>query len=89
MIKSKRQQKLEQKQLQSRRTKSSSFATKTPFRDAERNFKSRLPQPDFSKVIDFDNLENCLDEIKDKVIEVELTADLGEECENLFGKYQD
>ncbi|KAF0511022.1 Alkylated DNA repair protein alkB-like [Gigaspora margarita] len=89
MIKSRRQQKLEQKQLQSRLNKSSSFATKTPFRDAERNFKSRLPPPDFSSVIDFYNLENCIDEIKNKVIEVELAVDLGEECENLFGKCKD
>ncbi|CAG8450777.1 6123_t:CDS:2 [Cetraspora pellucida] len=51
--------------------------------------KSRLPPPDFSKVIDFDNLENCLDEIKNKVIEVELATDLGEEYENLFGKCKD
>ncbi|CAG8469313.1 7830_t:CDS:2 [Cetraspora pellucida] len=42
-----------------------------------------------NKVIDFDNLENCLDEIKNKVIEVELVTDLGEEYETLFGKCKD
>ncbi|CAJ0761156.1 7898_t:CDS:2, partial [Entrophospora sp. SA101] len=44
--KSKRQQKIAEKL--SKNKQSSNTSTKTCFRDAERNFKSRLPPPDFS-----------------------------------------
>nr|CAG8625977.1 14091_t:CDS:2 [Entrophospora candida] len=44
--KSKRQQKIAEKL--SKNKQSSNTSTKTCFRDAERNFKSRLPPPDFN-----------------------------------------
>ncbi|CAI2174970.1 19639_t:CDS:2 [Funneliformis geosporum] len=86
--KSKRQQKLAQKQSQ---LKPSTYTTQTPFRDAERNFKSRLPPPDFSNVIDFYNLDQCNDELKNRIIKIELKVELGEngESENLFGDYKE
>ncbi|CAG8540555.1 3894_t:CDS:2 [Funneliformis caledonium] len=85
---SNRQQKLAKKQS---RLKPSTYTTQTPFRDAERNFKSRLPPPDFSNVIDFYNLDHCNDELKKKIIKIELKAELGEneERENLFGDYKE
>ncbi|CAG8554009.1 10479_t:CDS:2 [Paraglomus occultum] len=85
--KSKRQEKLARKQLQSRLDKSS-FATKTAFRDAERNFKSRCPPPDFTNVIDFYNTENCNEEIRREIVEVELSCDLGNENNLFFEKSQ-
>jgi hypothetical protein len=88
---SRRQQKLAQKQIQS---KSFTYSTQTPFRDTERNFKSRLPPPNFDNVIDFYNLDQCNDEIKNKIVKVELKIELGkddveeerEEKENIFGE---
>src|SRR6185369_14031844 len=85
--KSKRQEKLAQKQLQYRLDKSS-FATKTAFRDAERNFKSKCPPPDFANVIDFDNTENCSEEIRREIVEIELSCDLGNENNLFFEKSQ-
>src|SRR5688500_12344648 len=89
--KSKRQQKLAQKQSQSRQSKSFTYSTQTQFRDVERNFKSRSPPPDFSNVIDFYNLDQCNDEIKNKIIKIELKVELGEneEKDNLFGDYSE
>ncbi len=89
--KSKRQQKLAQKQSLSRQSKSFTYSTQTPFRDAERNFKSRSPPPDFSNVIDFYNLDQCNDEIKNKIIKIELKVELGEneEKDNSFGDYNE
>ncbi|CAB4422914.1 unnamed protein product [Rhizophagus irregularis] len=88
--KSKRQQKLEQRQSQS---KSFTHSTQTPFRDAERNFKSRLPPPNFDNVIDFYNLDLSSDEIKSKIVKIELKVELGkdddEEKENIFGDYNE
>ncbi|CAG8464511.1 7084_t:CDS:2 [Acaulospora colombiana] len=85
MQSSKRQRKLIRKQLQYRNAQSSTYSTNTPFRAAERNFKSRLPPPDFNNVIDFYNIDNCCEEIKSKIVEVELKADLDEEYGELFG----
>ncbi|CAG8499270.1 3770_t:CDS:2 [Diversispora eburnea] len=66
------------------------YATKTPFRDAERNFKSRLPPPNFSNVIDFDNIDGCSVEIKNKIVQVDLSHDLGkEEYKELFGQFDE
>src|SRR5438552_850298 len=87
MQNSKRQRKLIRKQLQFRSAQASTYTTKTPFRDAERKFKSRLPAPDFSNVIDFSNIDNCSDDIKSKIVEVELNIDLGEEYGKLFGRF--
>jgi hypothetical protein len=88
--KSKRQQKLEQKQTLS---KSFTHSTQTPFRDAERNFKSRLPPPNFDNVIDFYNLDRSSDEIKNKIVKIELNVELGKEEEeekrNIFGDYNE
>ncbi|EXX51942.1 uncharacterized protein OCT59_023028 [Rhizophagus irregularis] len=88
--KSKRQQKLEQRQSQS---KPFTHSTQTPFRDAERNFKSRLPPPNFDNVIDFYNLDLSSDEIKSKIVKIELKVELGkdddEEKENIFGDYNE
>ncbi|CAG8568010.1 10641_t:CDS:2, partial [Acaulospora morrowiae] len=84
---SRRQKKLARKQLQYRNAQASTYATRTPFRDAERNFKSRLPPPDFSNVIDFSNIDKCREDIKSKIVEVELKVDLGEEFEKLFGRF--
>ena len=87
---SKRQQKLAQKQSQS---KSFTYSTQTPFRDSERNFKSRLPPPNFDNVIDFYNLDQCNDEIKNKIVKIELKVELGKddekEKENIFGDYNE
>ncbi|RIA92841.1 hypothetical protein C1645_691274 [Glomus cerebriforme] len=89
--KSKRQQKLAQKQSLS---KSFTHSTQTQFRDAERNFKSRLPPPTFDNVIDFYNLDQCSDEIKNKIMKIELKVELGKEDEseekgNIFGDYNE
>lgn len=91
---SKRQQKLAQKQSQS---KSFTYSTQTPFRDSERNFKSRLPPPNFDNVIDFYNLDQCNDEIKNKIVKIELKVELGkegeeeekEEKEDIFGELKE
>ncbi|KAI8150075.1 hypothetical protein BJV82DRAFT_503313 [Fennellomyces sp. T-0311] len=52
---SRRQQKILERQKQEaadRKQKSTSYVNQAPFRYAERNFKSRVPPPDFSKVVD-------------------------------------
>ncbi|RHZ77078.1 hypothetical protein Glove_186g49 [Diversispora epigaea] len=90
MQKSRRQKKLERKQLQCREAQATNYATKTPFRDAERNFKSRLPPPNFSNVFDFDNIEDCSAEIKNKIVQVDLSNDLDkEEYKKLFGQFDE
>lgn len=90
MHKSRRQKKLERKQLQYREAQAATYATKTPFRDAERNFKSRFPPPDFSNVFDFDNIDNCSAEIRSKIVQVDLSHILGKENEyqELFGQFE-
>ncbi|KAI9493648.1 hypothetical protein BDB00DRAFT_763199 [Zychaea mexicana] len=58
---SRRQQKILEKQKQEaahRKQKASSYVNQAPFRYAERNFKSRVPPPDFSKVVDLDHRDS-------------------------------
>lgn len=58
---SRRQQKIrekEKKAVAEQKLKRESYVNQTPFRDAERNFKSRFPEPDFSKVIDLETVQD-------------------------------
>ncbi|KAG9293657.1 hypothetical protein G9A89_018994 [Geosiphon pyriformis] len=86
MYTSNRQQKIAYRQSTAQKSNSTQFTTQSAFRDAERNFKSRLPEPDFSRVIDFDRLNqdderyNNYDQEKNEkeIIKFELRCDLGE-----------
>ncbi|CAG8474315.1 9866_t:CDS:10 [Ambispora gerdemannii] len=87
MYTSKRQQKIAERKKsahKSKLTSTGSYSTQTAFRDAERNFKSRLPEPDYSRVIDFDQIENINSDGYDEFIKVELDCDLGEKCHEIF-----
>ena len=58
---SRRQQKILERQKQeaaNRKQKTSSYVNQAPFRYAERNFKSRVPPPDYSKVVDLHHYDS-------------------------------
>ncbi|KAI9021723.1 hypothetical protein CLU79DRAFT_702891 [Phycomyces nitens] len=85
---SKRQQKIlerQKRQYAERKEKPGTYVNQTPFRYVERNFKSRVPPPDLSHVVDFVNLENNRKEIKDDIVEIHLTNDL-RSLSTLFGE---
>ncbi|CAO3647810.1 unnamed protein product [Mucor fragilis] len=74
-FKSRRQQKIwekQRKEAEAKKKTSTSYVNQAPFRYAERNFKSRVPPPDFSQVVDFEKRH----EHGDMIVPVQLTDDL-------------
>ncbi|ORY02811.1 hypothetical protein K493DRAFT_207828 [Basidiobolus meristosporus CBS 931.73] len=80
-FRSKRQEKLALKNAQSNK----SFVNQTAFRTAERAYRTRIPPPDFTNVIDFANLERNTQENLDRMVKVELKHDLAA-LSPLFGE---
>ncbi|KAJ8658257.1 alkylated DNA repair protein AlkB [Lichtheimia ornata] len=74
LMSSRRQRKiLERQQLKAAQLKqdTKTYVNQSPFRYVERNFKSRVPPPDYSKVIDLHQHPN-----HDKALQVDLACDL-------------
>lgn len=88
VFKSKRQQKIwerERQEVESKKKDTSSYVNQAPFRYCERNFKSRVPPPDFTHVIDFNNLPGKhTKENLESIVPIKLTYDLSQ-LSNLFG----
>lgn len=85
-FKSRRQQKIwerERKEAEAKKKTATSYVNQAPFRYAERNFKSRVPPPDFSQVVDFQKLQDH----SDVIVPVQLTDDL-RRLSSVFGKYE-
>ncbi|KAG1473558.1 hypothetical protein G6F56_000885 [Rhizopus delemar] len=87
-FKSKRQQKIwerERQEVESKKKNASSYVNQAPFRYCERNFKSRVPPPDYSQVIDLGDLPGKHNpEILNELVPVKLTQDLSQ-LSSLFG----
>ncbi|KAI9477842.1 MAG: hypothetical protein EXX96DRAFT_595453 [Benjaminiella poitrasii] len=77
----------QRKEVENRKKSPTSYVNQAPFRYAERNFKSRVPPPDFSQVVDI----TCLDDGHDKndnykdVVAIELSHDL-KQLSSVFGE---
>ncbi|KAI8636313.1 hypothetical protein BD408DRAFT_355921 [Parasitella parasitica] len=79
-----RQQKIwerERKEAEAKKKTAASYVNQSPFRYAERNFKSRVPPPDFSQVVDFEKIEDH----SDIIVPVQLTEDL-RRLSSVFGR---
>ncbi|GAA5815660.1 hypothetical protein MFLAVUS_009173 [Mucor flavus] len=78
-FKSRRQQKIwarEKREAEKKKQDAKTYVNQSPFRYCERNFKSKVGTPDFTNVIDFNNLESNTKENKDNIVPVQLTDDL-------------
>lgn len=87
-FKSRRQEKIwlrQKKQVEEKKKSAKTYVNQAPFRYAERNFKSRMPPPDFSNVLDFEELGYSQDEKYNTVVPVPLTHDL-RKLSNVFGE---
>ncbi|KAK9765532.1 hypothetical protein K7432_006072 [Basidiobolus ranarum] len=80
-FKSRRQEKLALKNAQSNK----SYVNQTAFRACERIYRTRLPPPDFTEVIDFENLASNTQQNLDRIVKIELKHDLTE-LSPLFGE---
>ncbi|OAD78707.1 hypothetical protein PHYBLDRAFT_99020, partial [Phycomyces blakesleeanus NRRL 1555(-)] len=76
----------QKRQYAERKEKADTYVNQTPFRYVERNFKSRVPPPDLSHVVDFNNLDNNLKRINDEIVELHITNDL-RSLSSLFGEH--
>ncbi|KAG1236466.1 hypothetical protein G6F68_005948 [Rhizopus microsporus] len=90
IFKSKRQQKIwerERQQVEKKKRNANSYVNQAPFRYCERNFKSRVPPPDFTHVIDFSNLPgNHTKENLESIVPIKLSRNLSE-LSDLFGDH--
>lgn len=87
-FKSRRQEKIwlrQKRQVEEKKKSAKTYVNQAPFRYAERNFKSRMPPPDFSDVLDFDELGQSTEEKYKTVVPVPLTHDL-RKLSNVFGE---
>ncbi|KAI8876631.1 hypothetical protein K501DRAFT_261852 [Backusella circina FSU 941] len=87
VFKSKRQEKiwLNQKRFNENKKKDQkTYVNQAPFRYCERNFKSKVPPPDFTNVIDFKKQTHNTIENQDRIVSVELKHDLAD-LSSLFG----
>lgn len=79
-FKSKRQQKIwerQRRQVEEIKKSKQSYVNQAPFRYVERNFKSRVPPPDFTQAVDFDNIKDSnTRENLENIVPVQLTNDL-------------
>ncbi|OZJ06153.1 hypothetical protein BZG36_01040 [Bifiguratus adelaidae] len=83
-----RQRKIRDKQQQASaaaKADPATYTTHNPFRTQERNFKSRAPPPDFSRVFDFNDIERNAPDVRKEIVEVELAHDIGQLC-SFFGQ---
>ncbi|KAJ9084088.1 hypothetical protein DSO57_1027896 [Entomophthora muscae] len=71
---SNRQKKLQLQQVLKR--DADPYQNQTPFRALERKFKRRVPPPDFSEIIDFQNLDKSPEEYRSRINRVELSEKL-------------
>ncbi|KAI7897704.1 uncharacterized protein BX663DRAFT_490633 [Cokeromyces recurvatus] len=90
---SKRQQKIwerQRKETESRKKSPASYVNQTPFRYAERNFKSKVPPPDFSQVLDFNTIydDRPKNENYKDIVAVELSHNL-KKLSSMFGDDDD
>lgn len=90
VFKSKRQQKIwerERQQVENKKRNANSYVNQAPFRYCERNFKSRVPPPDFTHVVDFSNLPgNHTKENLESIVPITLSRNLSE-LSDLFGDH--
>lgn len=88
-FKSRRQQKIWERQrrgVEEKKKNSTSYVNQAPFRYCERNFKSRVPPPDFTNVVDFQNIkESNTKENYERIVPVQLSQDL-RDISKIFGE---
>ncbi|KAI9266101.1 hypothetical protein BY458DRAFT_437586 [Sporodiniella umbellata] len=89
-VSSKRQQKIlerERQEVESRKKSASIYVNQAPFRYCERNFKSRMPPPDYTHVVDLSDLPGKhTQENLDRIVPVKLSKDLSQ-LSPLFGDH--
>lgn len=88
-FKSRRQQKIWERQkrgVEEKKKNSKSYVNQAPFRYCERNFKSRVPPPDFTNVVDFNEIkQNNTRENFERIVPVQLSRDL-KSISKIFGE---
>lgn len=91
-LRTRRQQKIwerERRKAEEKRKLAKTYVNQAPFRYCERNFKSRVSKPDFTSVVDFNNIkESNSKEICESIVPVRLTEDL-QKLSDVFGDEED
>ncbi|KAI8982605.1 hypothetical protein BDB01DRAFT_843449 [Pilobolus umbonatus] len=75
----------ERKENEEKKKSSKTYVNQAPFRYVERNFKSKIPLPDFTHVIDFKKLDRNTKESNECLVPVKLKYDL-KKLSSLFGQ---